>query len=197
MDYKEGTFKHLQTGDLVLFSGKCHVAKLIKIISWSKWSHVGMIINDDPNHNFPLLYESTHNKSIKGLDVGRHTEGVQVVPFAERLQAYNGAVAIRRVIEPCYANRHRLRLYRSEMVGVPFEESWVEVLASSYLFSWLRKDEDLSSVFCSEHIAQALMSLGWLSEDKPSNHYSPKFFVENNDYLKGVSYSEIEVLKTK
>jgi len=184
-----------KTGDIILFSGHCRVGILVRLFSWCKWSHIGMIINDDPDHLFPLLYESTHDSSIKGLDVGDYTSGVQVVSFKERLNQYKGGVAIRRVINPDYSKRLQLRLYRTQMKGVPFEENWVELIASAWLFSWLRKGEDLSSVFCSEHHAQATMSLGWLTRDKPSNHYDPKFFAKNNEYLNGVTYGEIEILK--
>ena len=187
--------KKFQTGDIVLFSGRCRVGRTVRLLSWSKWSHVGMIINDDRNHPFPLLYESTHSQTIKGLDVGDCTSGVQIVPFIERLKEYNGSVGVRRVIDPCYAQRHKLDLYRAQMVGVPFERSWIELFAAAPLFSWLRKGEDLSSVFCSEHHAEATMALGWLGRDKPSNHYHPKFFAKNDKWLRGVKYSEIEIVK--
>ena len=187
--------ENLRTGNIVLFSGRCTISKLIRLLSWSKWSHVGMIINDDPQYPFPLLYESTHNDTIKGLDVGDYTQGVQIVPFLDRLMTYNGSIGLRRVISPCYNQRHQLRLYRTKMIGVPFEKNILEVLASAELFRWLRKDENLSSVFCSEHHAEATMALGWLNRDKPSNHYSPKFFAKNNDYLNGVSFGKIEILK--
>ena len=187
--------QNLRTGDIILFSGRCRIGVTIRIATFSRWSHVGMIINDDPNHSFPLLYESTHNDSIKCLDVGKHTQGVQIVPFKERLEQYNGRVAIRRVINPDYSQRHQLRLYRTQMIGVPFEKNTREIIAAASMFSWLRKGEDLSSIFCSEHQAEEMMALGWLDRDKPSNHYAPKFFAENNDYLNGVTYSDIEILK--
>ncbi len=186
----------LQTGDIVLFSGRCTVSRLIRLLSWSKWSHVGMIINDDPQHPYPMLYESTHNNSVKDLDTGRYIQGVQIVPFEDRFHNYKGTVAVRRVINPCYKKRHQLRLYRTESQGIPFEQNVLEMLASATLFKWLRTDkEDLSSIFCSEHQAEATMALEWLPRDKPSNHYSPKFFGYNVVWLNGVSYTEIQILK--
>lgn len=187
----------LRTGDQVFFSGSCFVSRAIKVITWCKWSHVGIIINDDPNYDFPLLYESTHNNTIKGLDVNTHTQGVQVVPFYERLNQYKGSVSIRHVVNPYYENRQRLRDYRVDMIGTPFEKSKKEILASAELFKFMRGDTDLSSVFCSEHSAEALIRLGWLSNDKPSNHYTPKYLANNNDFINGVSYSEIKLIKNK
>ena len=174
---------NLQTGDIILFSGKCNVSKAIKLLTWSKYSHVGMVINDDPNYDFPLLYESTHNDSIKGLDIGKHTQGVQVVPLKDRIEQYQGTVAIRRVINPCYRFRHQLRLYRTEMKGVPFEQSTIELLSSTQLFACFRGKGDLTSVFCSEHQAESFMALGWMCRCRPSNYFTPKFFAVNNTYL--------------
>lgn len=186
-----------RTGDLILFSGRCKIAWLIRLITWGRWSHVGVVIADDPKYNFPLLYEATHDNTITGLDIGRKTIGVQVVPLDERIKAYNGDIAIRRVKNPCYTNRHKARLYRMEHVGVGFESSIVQILAAAWAFKWLRQGECLDELFCTEHVAQYLKELGWLDSEIPSNHYCPKFFATTDVFLNGVSYGEIEILKRK
>jgi pyrimidine operon attenuation protein/uracil phosphoribosyltransferase len=87
---------NLQTGDIVLFSGRCLISNIIKLFTLCRWSHVGMIIIDD-RYNEPLLYESTHNDSIPCIDLGFKTKGVQVVRLADRLKQYNGSVGVRRL----------------------------------------------------------------------------------------------------
>ena len=84
----------LDTGDIVLFSGKGGISTGIKWFSKSKWSHVGMILRI-PEWDMVLLLESTTLSNLKDLQTGRIVKGVQLVPFSERLKTYDGGLAIR------------------------------------------------------------------------------------------------------
>jgi len=55
---------NLNTGDIVLFSGKGGISTAIKLFTHSKWSHVGMVFKV-PNINMVLLWESTTLANIK------------------------------------------------------------------------------------------------------------------------------------
>jgi len=181
--YDEVDINSLQTGDLVLFSGKGFVSILIKILTLSKWSHCGIVIADDPRYPFPLLYESTANI------------GVHVIPLKKKIALYNGTVAIRRVIHPNYIKRLHLSLYRSKVKGTPFESDNLQMLASSRFFKFLRRDRCVKGLFCSEHVAECYQALGWMRSDVPSNWYSPRYFSKVKNFLHGVSLGQIQDIK--
>lgn len=188
-------FKSLRTGDIVLFSGKGLISTIIKIFTFSKWSHCGIIIADDDKYDFPLLYESTHDNTLVGLDLGLRHSGVQIVSFEERLNSYNGHVAIRRVINPDYSQRSSLRLYRAKIKGTPFEENKIQMMAAASVFSFLRKGQDLNGIFCSEHVAEAYKALGWMDKVVPSNWFDPRYFATITRLLKNVRLDKVEVIK--
>lgn len=145
----------------------------------SKWTHVGMIIIDS-KYDFPLVYESCHSTRIKGLDIGRTTVGVQIIPFYERLEKYPGDMVLRRLEDARLTEdaKYRLRLFRRAMVGKPFERNFWQIIGANYRWFFLPKEENLSSVFCSELIAQCYIELGLLPTTLPSNKYCPADFSE-------------------
>ena len=49
-----------QTCDLVFFSGKNLIARLIQLFTNSKWSHVGIVYN--PNESSPVFFDATTNR---------------------------------------------------------------------------------------------------------------------------------------
>lgn len=183
-----------KTGDIVLFSGRCFVSRFIQLVTWCKWSHVGIVISDDKTHGIPLLYESTHGSNLTCLDIGSKTSGVRAVPLEKTIMAYNGTVAIRRVIKPDYTNRYRLRLYRTEVAGRPFEKDIKQIAGSAFIFKFLRRAGDLKSIFCSEHVSEAFKALGWMDDLKPSSWYTPRYFAKNNKYQKGVKFGKITIV---
>lgn len=171
----------LKTGDIILFSGTCFVSRVIKFFTGSRWSHIGMIVKD-PDYPYPLIYESSHYTGIMGLDIGRKTSGVQILPFNERRRTFAGDMALRRLEYDLSDNElYRLRIFRIYMVGKPFEEDRLQMLAASRMFKFLPSREDLSSVFCSELIAQCYQEMGLLGQDLPSNKFSPPDFSDERD----------------
>ena len=168
---------NLKTGDIVLFSGTCLVSRIIRLLCGSKWSHIGMIIID-PAYPTPLIYESSHGTNLIGLDLKRKTAGVQLLFLSDRISAFKGDMVVRRLqghdILP--EDRTKLLSLRKELVGVPFEKSVWQMLASEVKHRVLPHREDLSSVFCSELVAECYKVLGLLGHDLPSNKYSPADF---------------------
>lgn len=184
----------MKTGDIVLFSGQCFVSRLIKLLTRSEWSHVGMIVIDS-KYDFPLIYESTHNNKLIGLDIGRRNKGVQLVPFHERLASYQGKVAIRHLynVDLSENDIYKLRLLRYEVQGRQFETNIKEMFLS--LFKNIKVRENLTTLFCSELIAQAYMELSLLPDNLPSNKYTPVFFSSKNKsrLLRGFLGKEIMI----
>ena len=174
----------LKTGDIVLFSGKGGISDWIKWFSSSSWSHVGMVLKLS-GWDMLLLFESTTLNSIKDVETGRAVRGVQLVPLSERIKTYNGKIAIRRlskaITEPM---RKKLLKFRRSVSGRPYEKDYIELIRSAYDGPFGENKEDLSSLFCSELVAEAYQKIGMLAEPRkgkphkgePSNEYTPRDF---------------------
>ncbi len=173
MDYNE-IRKILDTGDMVLFSGKGPISNMIKVMTRSKWSHVGMVIKIK-EWDMVLLWESTTLSSIKDLQSGTIRQGIQLVPLSERIKAYKGKIGIRLLnVYRTASMKANLSLLRREIAGRPYEEDKIELFKSVY--KYYPGAEDLSSLFCSESFAEGYQRMNLLEEPPkgfPSNKYSP------------------------
>lgn len=169
----------LQTLDLVLFSGKGRISQGIKFGTRSRWSHVGMVVVS-PELGV-LLAESTTLSDVPDIVTGEAIKGVQLVLLLNRLQAYRGDVAIRHLldVERDARTMRTLLDLRHEFHGRPYEKDELELIRSAYDGPGGRNTEDLQSIFCSELVAECWQRLGLLTEDVPSNEYSPADFGED------------------
>jgi len=169
----------LDTGDIVLFSGKGGISAGIKWFTTSKWSHVGMVVRL-PDWNMVLLWESTTLSNVADVIDGKAKQGVQLVALSERLRTYGGEAAIRRLsVKRTATMNNALMRLRQEVKGRPYEESKVELVKAAYDGWWGENTENLSSLFCSELVAEAYQRMGLLSNSKsalPSNEFTPKDF---------------------
>ena len=184
----------LSTGDIVLFSGKCLVSRIIRFLSKSKWSHVGMIIID-PKYDYPLIYEATKSNDTICLDADR-VSGVQLTPLYERVHNYNGSVGIRKLkgIDLSDESLYRLYLFKTFMIGIAFEDSFITFLAAIYPLPYGERYGDARKVFCMELIAQCYMEMGLLTRVPPSNRYAPSFFDEKRGNKLEVGYLDKEMI---
>jgi hypothetical protein len=190
----------LKTGDLVLFSGRCPVSRTLRLLMLGKWSHIGMVVLD-PKYDYPLLYESTHNDKIPGLDLGRPHQGVQMVPLHKRIDYYAGDIAVRRLygVNINDNDRHKLNQLRLSMRGLPFEKSILQLLRSLFRYHFYTQQEDLSSIFCSELIAEAYKAMGMLPQDIASNNYTPMDFSQRTgmQLTRGYLGEEVKIKRYK
>lgn len=178
----------IKTGDILLFSGKGNLSELIKKSTFSKWSHVAMALRLD-EYNIVLCYESTTLSNIADVTDGKKKKGIQLVSLAERLANYKGDVGIRHLhVERTPEMMNALKEYRKEVKNRKYEVNLIELAKSAldlpprFIFE---NDEDLSSLFCSEHIAEAYQRMKLLSEEKASNEYTPADFSVKLELLKG------------
>ena len=173
----------LKTGDVLLFSGKGRISEGIKFFTLSKWSHVGMVYRlDDPldPKGSVFCWESTTLSNVVDADTGKLTKGVQRVELSERLErcfATGYEISVRPLSQSLTDDMIKaLNLFRHEVSGRPYEKDKMELIKSAY-DGWLGENkEDLSSLFCSELVAEAYQRMGLLTEKLPSNEYTPKDF---------------------
>ncbi len=184
VDYNE-IRKNLDTGDLVFFSGRGPISNMIKVMTRSKWSHVGMVLKIH-KWDMVLLWESTTLSPIKDLQSGTVRQGIQLVPLSERLKAYKGTVGIRLLnVHKTAWMKARLSMLRREVAGRSYEQDKIELFKS--LFNSYPGAEDLSSLFCSEVVAEAYQRMELLEEPPkglPSNRYTPASLADFSLQLK-------------
>ena len=171
----------LQTGDIVLFSGKGPISTGIKFATGSKWSHVGMVFVL-PEYDFVCIWESTTLSSITDLDTNKAKKGVQLVPLRERVNQYQGEIAVRKLqgVDLNAVALNRLNQLRKELSARPYEQNKIELIKSAYDGPLGLNQACLSSLFCSELVAEAYQRLGLIDEFSPSNEYTPADFSKSS-----------------
>lgn len=170
---------NLSTGDLVLFAGTRLQSKVIQSITQSQWSHIGMVLQL-PDIPYPLLAESTANTNVADLYCQKIRPGVQVVPLRDRLERYPGRAAIRHLQGNRLSQQaHSKLIHRTaQLHGIEYEQDQQQLLLSAYDGPFGENEADLSSVFCSELIAELYQHIGLLCSETPSNEYTPADFSE-------------------
>jgi len=173
----------LKTGDVLLFSGKSGISEGIKFFTLSKWSHVGIVYKFesdlDPKGSI-FSWESTTLCDVADADTGKLTQGVQRVELSERLErcfATGYEISVRQLSEPLSNEMVRkLNDFRHEVSGRPYEKNRIDLIKAAWDGPFGKNKEDLSSLFCSELVAEAFQRMGLLGQTKPSDEYSPKDF---------------------
>lgn len=173
--------ERLKTGDLLLFSGTSAMSTAIKFSTRGKWSHVGMVVRLPARGDEPFVWESTTLVDVADAETGLARPGVQLVPLAERVATYQGEVTLRPLNRPLTPPMlARLEEVRQRLAGAEFERSRLQQLRAVYDGpGGTSPGEDLSSVFCSELVAEAYQAMGLLPEwpeGPPSNEYVPLDF---------------------
>jgi len=189
-----------QPFDVVLFSGKGLVSRVIQLGTGSEWSHVALVVPDSTQEDGVALLESTTLSDVPCLDAGVPMKGVMRVPIEERVSTYDGKIAVRSIEGPVSpAQVLQCAIEEKTYMGRPYEENQLE-LASSALDATglLTNQEDMSSVFCSELTATVLIACNILSKDRATNEYTPADFSleDGNVQLRdGYSWGEQVVVK--
>ena len=169
--------KNFKTGDVMLFSGKGAISHGIKLLTCSNWSHVGMVLKL-PETDTVFLWESTTLSNLADAIDGKKKKGVQLVLLSDRLRTYGGDASVRHLKDFTVDGDKYINLmkFRTEIRNKPYEKSEMELMRAAYDGPWGHNEEDLSSLFCSEMVAEAYQRLGLLPVKKPSNEYTPRDF---------------------
>jgi hypothetical protein len=138
-------------------------------------------------------WEATGLQDLRDADTGKLTQGVQRLELSERL-------------EKCFATGYEINVrplsvrltdsmvlalnnFRHEVSGRPYEKSMIELLQAIYGRMFGENKEDLSSLFCSELVAEAYQRMGLLTERFPSNKYVPRDFSAESGLCLELGYS--------
>lgn len=193
---------NLDTGDIVLFSGKGLISMGLKIGALCTWSHVAMVVRvKEPD--VALLYQSTPVCKAKDFMDGILKNGVQINVLSEAVKTYNGKVAIRHLsVARTPEMLNGLSRFRQKVKNRPYEDRIIDMVKAVWDGPLGHVDEDLSSLFCSELVAEAYQRMGLLpgneSGGKESSEYTPKNFSDEGDNLElqlGASLGEEIVIR--
>ena len=120
-----------------------------------------------------------------------------------RYQLYSGwnnYAAFRRLTGISDEQREKmykeLLQFRKEVQGRPYEENKFEMICSSFDGKYLsfleNEEEDLSSLFCSELVAEAYKRMGILDTTKLSSEFTPDDFSSARDYNLKLKLGKLE-----
>ncbi len=91
---KEEFLKSCQTGDILLYNSNTIIGRTIELLSYSKFSHISIILRDptfiNPELKGLYVIESGSEK-IKDVVSGKKVIGVQVIPLDYVLSQYQNA----------------------------------------------------------------------------------------------------------
>ena len=152
----------LQTGDVLLFSGRGFASLLIRLRTWSWSSHDGMVYRANKR---VYVWESTR---LTGKD------GEQTSLLSERGKTYNGKIRVRRLYTMRdYKFYQTIEDLRAEVKGTKYERNWWELLGAAAIW---RNVANLCYLFCSELVALAFKRWKILKNGVPENEYVPGDF---------------------
>ena len=175
----------MSSGDILLFSGKGRLSQCIKLFSRSNWSHVGTVLKVADLG--VCCFESTTLINIADVYSGEAKRGVMVTLLSERLKHYDGDVGWRQLKSVTGCDKfihHMLLKFRMDVRDRPYEQDKIEMLKAVLDPSWdrvgnlLSNEADLSSFFCSELVAEALIRCGIIKKEYPANEWGPGDFDE-------------------
>lgn len=159
---------------VVLFSGTDPLSKLIRKLTRSRWSHVGLLLQDEQLALW--CFEATG--SAQDVLLRGRLPCVQLNKWSTVLAGYAGRVAVRWLVQ------HPLRevsAFVDARVGLPYEQH-----VHSLLKALDRRNEcdGSDSFFCSELVAATLQNAGCLSsEGMRADNYLPRDFAPESQRL--------------
>jgi hypothetical protein len=172
----------LDSGDVLLFGGDGLVCSTIKAVTRSRWSHVALVVRPHPAGP-PLLWEATAAPELPDLVRHEIRPGVNLFDLEQWVRHYAGRTALRRLhVARTEAMRAALLAFFHEVHGRPFEQRRLQLFRSMYDGPLgANREEDLSSLFCSELVAASYQRMGLLSPHPPSNEYTPRDFSSDRE----------------
>lgn len=171
----------IKPGDVIVFSGVDWFSRMIQLVTRSKYSHVGIVIDADFGEGLGerhLLAESTTsgldmrlNKIVKGVqfswlsrrvkmatEVG---EKMYLLPLKEHLTS-DEIMKLKSYLDGCHTKSYDLL----QAIGAS-----IDVLDDYGVFN---NDVDINSFFCSELVVAAFQHIGLLDESINCSEQLPK-----------------------
>lgn len=156
-----------------LFAGNDWVSKLIRGVTWSNVSHVGMILADADNENDWYCFESTGSASE--VLSGQYPHA-RITPWHDVVKDYDGKIGYRLLV---FKDQDRtapkpVSDFVEEHNGKSFTKNLFKLVWA--LRGWNEEHESQDTFFCSELTAKMLMDLK-IIQDGIAGNFLPSAFV--------------------
>lgn len=186
--------KNFQLWGIGLFAGNDPFSFIIREATSSDWSHCALILKDQFDQKY--CFESTG--SLEGILDGVKPQ-VQIHKWEDTVKSYNGDISTRQFIfdDNTQISTDMLNHYVSSRIATPYEKDLTSLIKA---LKRENNSEDVSSMFCSELVADCLGTLGCLDKKgRLSDNFMPKDFSQKeNIFLVGMKFDkEVPVVKKK
>ena len=182
----------VKTGDLLLCDDLAYgswglFSWLIKFVTKSDFSHVGMIVKDPDFTETPLKGIFVWTSGISDVpDPDDKTKkfGVQFIPFDHFIQTYGGKIFLRKIefehAEEYYSifNTNKLKQIHQTVYDKPYD-----VVITDWIEAFCKKDpnpQKTSRFFCSALIGYIYTKINLLDNNTDGSIISPSFFSSEN-----------------
>ena len=185
----------LRTGDVLLFSGRGLASDTVRLFTRSYWSHIGIVVRIR-GINQPLVLESTTLSETNDLFQGRPVSGVALVPFADRVNEYDGVIALRQwhgdALSP--ARQRMIERLALRLCHRPYKN-----YVFCHLRAWLTgyPERDFSSMFCSELVAELYRRAGRLPSQIDPRRFVPGHFASDGPEFIGGGLGDLQHLRDR
>lgn len=161
--YKAGARDDFKDADVLLFSGNGLSSLFIRLISWSKYSHVGLVVRQ---RGRVLCAEATG-------------AGVHLVIMSELTKKYDGRIDYFEWVDGTDDERDRALGFVFDQLGKPYDFGSGMRFAMALMFGTIQKHVANQKWFCSELVAKAFEKAGmsWF-DGRETDYISP------NDLMK-------------
>jgi len=155
----------VKPGDVIGFSGRSWSSAFINIGTYALpffgISHVGIMSKASDGRL--LLFESTSLSNLPCALSGENFVGTQAHVLADTVAAYPGRIYHYPLYRPLYRNEDtRLTQYLMETVHTPYDLMGA-FRSAGVGISWIEslfREQDLTTIFCSEWLASAFSIIG-------------------------------------
>lgn len=156
--------KFIKTGDVFFFSGKGGFSDIIKNVTKSPYSHVGMAIwMTLPYTQDERLFiiESTTLNNIKDIS-GEFRRGVQIINMSQRLDGFDGQTWWASLLSPLTLDEKvKMTEWLFQKYASKTDYDYEQAIESGLDFkgwfkSWFKAKRNYKRLFCSELVTKAL-----------------------------------------
>lgn len=180
---KEDFLKSCQTGDILLYNSNTLMGRAIELFSYSKFSHISIILRDPTfiNPDLKGLYViESGSEGIKDVLSGKKVIGVQVIPLDYVLSQYeNGRFG--------YLYYRKLNCIRNDEFDTNIKEVVINTDTKSYDINpidWIKAEFDIeigdeqkeNTFWCSALVSYIYVKLGFLEKTLPWTIIAPRRF---------------------
>lgn len=182
---------YAESGDILLFEGNSVFGIFEECMTKSPYSHVAMFIRN-PNNGKLYVWESSNADNNIDVLTNKKKDGPRLIPARKKLEEYlliyGDGIVYRKLNRPVGTKAFSKEQWPDLLAFLKGEsnkhfEKYVYTMAESYTHTLMvPRNEDLTSVFCSEEVANTWTMAGVPLGRRP-DMYCPQDFSKDQEDL--------------